>query len=533
VHRCRASVASSAEPEKVHTPLLPWYQARRRDLGDVGPRQSRRTKGAVADLLLAVDPSGSAPLYEQIVTALEDAIAAGHYDERPLPSTRRLAEDLGVSRNTVLSAYDELMGQGLIEAVPRRGLYVSPDAVVRLRASRRPRQDVPRLDWASRLPEPPLVPAPRDLSWQDAPFPFVTGQPDPTLFPVGAWDRAQREALRPATLGDVIGDAGEADDPELVRLLCSDLLPARGIIARPDEVMVTLGSQHALHLLSLVLVGAGTRVLVENPGYPDARATLALGGAELIPGGVDDEGLVVDALPSDLGGADLVYVTPSHQYPTGVTMSPSRREQLLALAAARDAVIVEDDYDPEMTFRGTPSVALRALDDGERVVYLGSLSRTLAPGLRLGYLVAAPELVAALRARSRYVARHAAGPLQRSLAQLIASRDHARHVRRLRTHYRRRYEAMDEAVRRHLPWADHRAPRGGLSRWIAGPPGLDGDELASAARRRGVLLDPGAPYWLGDDPPRHHFRLGYQVIPAERIDEGVRLVAEAVTEVSR
>jgi GntR family transcriptional regulator / MocR family aminotransferase len=485
----------------------------------------------MTEFLLPVDPQSSVPLYEQIINGLEDAVLSGTFDDGPLPSTRRLADALGVSRNTVLTAYDQLMGQGLIHTVPRRGLYVSSDAVVRLRAARRvPQKAVHPVDWQARLPEPPPPPVWRDTAWASAPFPFVVGQPDPKLFPVGAWDRAQRDALKGAALPPVIGDAGQSDDPELVRQICENLLPARGISAEPEQVMVTLGSTHALHLLSLVLVRPGSVVLVEEPGYPDARTIMQLAGARLVGAPVDHDGLAVEALPDDLHGAGLVYVTPSHQYPTGATMPAAKRELLLSRARSAGAVVVEDDYDPEMTFRGIPAVAMRALDDEDRVVYLGSFSKTLAPGLRLGYVVAAEELVAALRARSRYVLRHPPGPMQRALSLMIASRDFARHVRRVRAHYRARYEEMNRAVERHLLWGPQWEPRGGLSRWVVGPQSLDTDDLARRARSRGVLLDPGTPYWLASPAPRNHFRLGYQVIPPERIDEGVRLVAELVAE---
>jgi GntR family transcriptional regulator/MocR family aminotransferase len=486
----------------------------------------------VNEFLLPIDPDAPTPLYEQIITGLEDAIAAGHYDERPLPSTRRLAEGLGVSRNTVLSAYDHLLGQGLIETVPRRGLYVSSDAVVRLRASRRvPQHSAEKVDWSNRLPADPPTPVRRDPAWTQVPFPFVTGQPDPTLFPVGAWDRAQREALKGDGLTSVIADAGQEDDPELVRQLCANVLPARGISAEPDQVMITLGSTHALHLLALVLVRPTTTVLVEDPGYPDARSILQLAGAHLVPAPVDADGLVVDQLPEDLHGADIVYVTPSHQYPTGATLSAARRDLLLRRVSTADAIVIEDDYDPEMTFRGIPAVALRAMDDSDRVVYLGSFSKNLAPGLRLGYVVAAPELVAAMRARSRYVLRHPPGPMQRALAHLISSRDLTRHVRRLRSHYQARYEAMNQAVAAHLPWDTAPEPRGGLSRWVSGPEDLDAGQLARAARARGILLDAGTPYWL-DRSVTRYFRLGYQVLPADRIEDGVRQVGELVRELA-
>jgi GntR family transcriptional regulator/MocR family aminotransferase len=267
----------------------------------------------VADLLIPVDPASSVPLYQQIITGLEDAIADGHYDERPLPSTRRLADDLGVSRNTVLAAYDQLTGQGLIEAVPRKGLYVAPDHVVGLRAARRePRRRVSPLDWSrrlagSRLPVENVEHVERDPAWRDYAYPFVVGQPDPTLFPVGAWERATREALRPGELAEVIQDAPGADDPALVRRICEEIAPARGIRATPEQVLITLGSQHALHLLSLVLVRPGTCVHIEDPGYVDARTIFRIAGAELVAMPIDAEGAVVGSLT----GADWSTSRPA------------------------------------------------------------------------------------------------------------------------------------------------------------------------------------------------------------------------------
>jgi GntR family transcriptional regulator/MocR family aminotransferase len=213
-------------------------------------------------------------------------------------------------------------------------------------------------------------------------------------------------------------------------------------------------------------------------------------------------------------------------------MSLARREDVLAAAAEADAVVVEDDYDSEVTFRGTPTVALKALDDDERVVHLGSFSKTLAPGLRLGYVVAAPELVAAMRERSRYEVRHPPGVLQRALAHLIGSRDYARHVRRLRGHYRRRWQVTCTAVERHLTWAPQVLPRGGFAVWVQGPADLDATRLAGAAAGRGVLLEPGTSYFLGPARPQRFFRLGYQAVHESRIEEGVRRVADAVGEVS-
>jgi GntR family transcriptional regulator/MocR family aminotransferase len=263
---------------------------------------------------------------------------------------------------------------------------------------------------------------------------------------------------------------------------------------------------------------------VEDPGYVDARSVFRAAGAELVPLPVDAEG----ACATGFGGARIVYVTPSHQYPTTATMTLDRRAALLAAAAEQDAVLVEDDYDTEMTFRGTPTVALKALDDDSRVVHVASFSKTLAPGLRLGFVIAPPALVAAMRDRARFEVRHPPGILQRTVAHLIASRDYARHVRRLRAHYRRRWEAMSDAVTTHFWWRPQQLPRGGMAVWVEGPPGLDADRLARAVARRGVLIEPGRAFFLREPRPAHHFRLGFQCVHESRVDEGVRRIARAV-----
>lgn len=476
--------------------------------------------------LIVVDPDSPTPLYQQLTAALEEAIARGDFDEEPLPSTRRLAQDLDVSRNTVISAYDQLMSQGLIEAVPRKGLYVAPDAVVRLRVSRHDRADpAPRHDWLATLRPPRLSSAPvAEPAWSTYPYPFRSDQPDASLFPVGAWERASREALQPAGLVSVLADADGGDDPLLVRQICTEIAPTRGMRPNPAQVMVTLGTRQALHLLSLVLVEPGSRVLVEDPGSADARNIFSLAGADVRAAPVDDEGLAVESLE----GVDVVYVTPSHQYPTTVTMSLRRREHLLDLAAHSGTIVIEDDQDAELVFRGTPIAAMKALDSADRVVYFGSFATTLAPGLRLGYVVAAPELIAAMRDRARYSVLHPPGQVQRALAHLIESRDYTRHVRRLRKHYRRRWEEIAAAVAEEFSWLPQRLPRGGLAVWVAGPAGLDTTRLYDAARDKGVLIEPVGSCFFRAPAPNPYFRLGFRTIPPTRIRDGVRVLAECI-----
>jgi GntR family transcriptional regulator/MocR family aminotransferase len=483
---------------------------------------------AMGRTLISIERGTGAPIYQQLRKALEYAIGTGALNPRlALPSSRELARELGISRNTVNTAYQELVAEGFIEAHPRRGLFVNPDMLPHLGQVDAGQRGSGRIDWARKVRRHPDARMPeiaKVREWARYPYPFVAGQVDAESFPKLAWARALRDALEPPHLHYSLRDGIDEDDPLLVEALCREVLPTRGIEVDESQVLITLGSQQGLDLLASSLLRPGDTVGVEDPGYLDARHIFARAGALLAPIEVDTSGLIP---PPTLAGVQLLHLTPSHQSPTNVTLSIGRRNQLLALARRHDMLIVEDDYDSEFRYQGSPTPALKALPDSERVIYLGTFSKFLAPGLRLGYLVAAPELIEELRNQRRYRVRHASGHTQRAMSLLIESGQYHRTVRRRRTQLQRNWHMLRDAVSELLPWRTD-PPPGGVSIWMTGPPELDCAELARRALRRGVVIERGDVYFAEQCAHRHHFRLGFAAIRQDAIRPGIARLAGVV-----
>ncbi len=469
------------------------------------------------------------PLYRQIRDSIESAILVGRFElQDALPSSRSLAAELGVSRNTIKSAYEELIAEGFIVSRPRSGLYVNEELFAQSTAVQSGRARSPaRVEWQRRLrPEfdagvPEVQKRP---DWQDAPYPFIAGQVDANGFPSLAWSRVLREALHAPHLHFSLRDSITADDPLLIELLCDRILPGRGIDVAPGNVMITMGSQEGLRLVSHAILGPRRVVAVEDPGYLDARHVFLRTGAKVSPLPVDGSGAIP---PADLRGVDLLYLTPSHQHPTNTTLSIGRRHQFLALADHDDVIVIEDDYDSELRYHGSPTPALKALDTNDRVVYLGTFSKFLAPGLRLGFVVASEELIDYLRRERRYSIRHPPGHLQRAMALFIRSGQYQRSVRRHRNSLRRKWEVMCSTIDLHLPF-EVSAPPGGVSIWVEGPDELDGARLAQDLDSRGVIIEPGDVCFLDRSTHCNNFRLGFAAIRMDAIEPGIRIVGEAI-----
>ena len=464
-------------------------------------------------------------LQDMLVHALaEGFIAPG----AALPSSRGLALALGLSRTTVTLVLQDLCDKGWIQARSRSGYFANSDpATAPLASSARRSAAVDAGLWDSRIKQRPS--AQRNIrkpsDWQQQPYPFIYGQWDVGLFPFRDWRSCVLESLQAQSVRRWAVDHIDRDEDSLVTQIHGRLLPARGIWVERDEILVTNGAQHASYLLASVLMDAGTRIGMEDPGYPDARNVFALRGAQVLPVPVDADGLVPGPA---LARCDYVYLTPSHQGPTTVTMSLERRLAVLEQARAHDIVLLEDDHESELNFAGRPTPALKSLDADGRVLYLGSLSKTLAHGLRLGYLVAPAPLVRELRAMRRLMTRHVSTNNQQAAASFIAHGFHDAYVRRLNAAYKERSRVLIAALAQHAPSLQPMPTLGGSALWVQGPQGLDTDALAARLLARGVVIEPGAVFYADAPPACNRMRIGYSSIAVDRIDAGVRLLAEAL-----
>ncbi|MCP4328623.1 MAG: PLP-dependent aminotransferase family protein [Alphaproteobacteria bacterium] len=448
---------------------------------------------------------------------------------QPLPSSRKLAKGLGVSRNTVVLAYQGLVDDGYLMARERSGFYVNPEILEGRTAPQDEERGAARRapDWRRRLQVQPSGQANivKPLDWLSYPYPFIYGQVDQSLFPLAAWRECSRQALGRREMEAWTNDTHGRDDPMLVGQVRTRLLPRRGISAQADEILITLGAQHALYLLASLLVSPRTEVAIEDPGYPDVRNIFRLKTDHVRAIPVDDGGIVVD---ERLDSCDYVYVTPSHQFPTTVTMPLERRQALLEKAAAEDFLIIEDDYEFETNYVSEPTPALKSLDREDRVIYVGSLSKTIFPGLRLGYLVAPTALLAEARALRRLMVRHAPTNNQRTTALFLSLGHHDALIHRLHRAYRSRCEEMGRTLAKYLPQASQVPTFGGTSYWVRGPRGLDAEKLADAAREVGIIIEPGGIYFEAARAPRNYFRLGFSSIDLEHIEPGIRLLCELI-----
>lgn len=484
--------------------------------------------------LFHLDPDSTKTLQSQIRELMVTAILDGYIPAgEKVPSPRKLSQELKVARNTVMEAYSHLVDDGYLEARERSGYFVSE-----LLRDKKPvvvtQSNIPKntsgLDWAARIGESLStqrnIVKPRD--WKSYDYPFISGQIDLDLFPSSEWRDCSRYTHNNAAIRNWATDHFDADTPALVEQLRTRVLPQRGVRAAEDEILITLGAQHALYILGRLLM-QDKCVGIEEPGYPDARNIFSLKAGELRGLPVDEHGLIVD---ERLAGCDYVYVTPSHQAPTTVTMPLERRKALLAAAEEHDFIIIEDDYEGEINYLGTPSPSLWSLDTRGRVIYVGSLSKTLAPGLRLGYLVAAPELIREARALRRLMLRHAPGNNESIIALFLSRGHHDVFVRRLHRVYRERWQLLRDELQKHLPDTALPPTFGGTAYWVEGPPTLDCRKLQQLAAQHSILIEPGDVYFMREPLPRHYFRLGLSSIPLERIADGVGKLAGLVREIS-
>jgi GntR family transcriptional regulator/MocR family aminotransferase len=450
-----------------------------------------------------------------------------------MPSSRELAALLQVSRNTVVIAYEQLVDQNFLVSRERSGYFVAglPKHMGTTTAIRPAAIELDAARWTERYAVRPsthrnIV---KPLNWQDYPYPFIFGQFDPSLFPTNDWRESARAALSVPEINNWARDTIDEDDPALIEQLRLQVLPRRGVRARPDEIMMTIGAQHALYLIATLFTKSSTRVGLEDPGYPDARNIFGMLTRSIVPLKVDAEGMVPDA---DFEGCDLAYVTPGHQCPTTVAMSHRRRLELLKKANDSDVLLVEDDYESELISEGAELPPLMSLDRNDRVLYVGSFSKVLAPGLRLGYVVAPAPVIRELRALRRLMLRHPPLNNQRVAALFIGLGHYRSHLARVSRVLLERAHAIDRLLPQHLAGCTWQRGAGSTSYWVTCPPSIDATRLAEAARAEGVVIEPGDVFAVEEGAQRRCFRLGFASIRTDRIEAGLERLGRLIAKMS-
>tara|TARA_X000001388_G_scaffold77350_1_gene77770 strand:+ start:14969 stop:16447 length:1479 start_codon:yes stop_codon:yes gene_type:complete len=486
--------------------------------------------------LIKIDKGATENLKDQIKQSISVAIL----DElivldKPIPSSRKLSTALKVSRQTVMFAFEELVDDGYLISKERKGYFVNPSIL----SGRAMKPSKPKLrndetsspQWQQRFTKEPSkqINILKPSDWQKFPYPFTSGQIDPKTFPIAEWRECSKQALNVLAVNDWTSDTLDADDPQLIEQIQQRILPRRGVWAKPEEILITVGTQNSLYILSNLLAGNGRKIAMENPGYTDARNIFDIHFDHVIPQPVDKGGIVVN---SQLGDVDYVYVTPSHQWPTSVTMPIDRREKLLAKAEQEDFIIIEDDYEIETNYIEEPVAALKSLDDNGRVIYMSSLSKFLAPGLRMGFMVGPKALIDEARALRRLMMRHPPLNTQRMTALFLSRGHYESLINRLWHIYKSKWHILTEAIERYIPSNEKLPINGGTSCWVRGPNNLDCRILQKLAKEHGILIELGDIAFSQQIKPKNYFRIGLTVIPEHKIVPGIKLLGQLIQDIT-
>jgi len=483
---------------------------------------------------LLLDRTRPASLTSQIVEQIRDAVRQGWIAAGlRLPSSRRLAEQLEVSRNTVVRAYDILIVEGYVESRPASGMYAprhlpgQSDRALRLAP--------PSLDHGARHALP--MPQPRPLRAPDLPgqnghrvtFDFAPGRPNPQLFPLKTWRRLVQRCI---SHGGAIGLSQYADPaglPALRGAIANHVAATRGIIADASRIVIVSGIQEGITIAARLLLRPGVSGAIESPCWQRAALAFEQAGAHIVPIPVDDDGLIADRLPR--GGASVLYVTPSHQYPTGCTMTLTRRHDCIDWARQAGCYLLEDDYDSDLRYDGSPLPALAAFAP-DCTVYLGSFSKSLGAGLRLGYMIVPAPLVAAVQAAKALLNSGTAWLEQAALAEMMRSGSFAAHLARVRARYRENRDSLLAALRRCFGEVRVSGQAAGLHLLWHLPPGVpDAPILEAIARRARIGIHPLASAGVRSDDPalaRRSVILGYAALQPRQIEQGIARLSDAI-----
>lgn len=481
-----------------------------------------------------LQPDAQGTLQAQIQQMIAEGILSGRFRlGEKLPSTRKLATHLGISRITVTLAYTELLSNDYLMSRGRSGYYVSDTAPTPPSFAARPAPE-DTIDWSraigQRFTGGATPTKPQD--WARYKYPFIYGQTDPTLFDHTNWRHCAVQALGQRDFSSMTTDYYDQDDPQLIEFISRHTLPRRGITAKPEQILITLGAQNALWMTAQILLTQRRTAALEDPCYHALRDVLTQSRCHIASVPVDRDGMPPADIPD---GTDVIFATPSHQCPTTATMPIARRRELLTRARELNALIVEDDYEFEMSFLRPPTPALKSLDRDGRVIYVGSFSKSLFPGLRLGYLVGPEPFIREARALRASVLRHPPGHIQRTAAYFLSLGHYDALIRRMSHALHERRSVIEQAIETEGLTIAGQGTYGGSSLWMRAPSGIDTTILAERLSHHGVLIEPGISFFHGTDEierPTEYFRLAYSSINSSRIPTGIGLIAAEIAALS-
>lgn len=492
------------------------------------------------DLLVVLDSQSEQPLHKQLYDEIRKAILSGRLSRgQKVPSTRALAESLGISRATVTLAYDFLLSEGYLQSSSGSGTFVCrelPEALLRTDlkdGKKRARLDTAQLKKGAGRRLSKYGNYLRERPWfsygEDEPeIQFAFGRPDKEQFPWRVWMQIVSQVIKRKEYDLLDCPSKSLGYYPLREVLASHLSKTRAANCSPDQIIIVNGSQQGIDLVTRILIDRGDLVGIEEPGYIGAKKAFEVAGAQLIALPVDKSGLVLDKLKDpSMSAMKLIYLTPSHQFPTGVVLSLPRRLELLNWAQRTGTYLIEDDYDSEYRYSGRPVPSLVGLDQTESVIYIGTFSKTLLPALRLGYIVVPPGLTSVFT-RAKFLAdRHTPLLYQETLAEFIKGGHLERHTRRMRTLYEHRRRVVIAALQLEFgSKVEILGENAGINLLIRIHMDMDDDEFLKNARKLGVGLVGTSHFYLSQ-APAHEFLLNYAGLDDELLQEGIARIFRA------
>lgn len=484
------------------------------------------------DFVINIDPKAALPLHRQVYEEIRQAILCGRLIPRAkLPSTRSLAQLLGVSRATITQSYEMLLSEGYLETIVGAGTFVChqlPDELLNTASipakSPLANSSIPLSVYGESLSDRAFLRLPE----AEVEISFSYGRPAFDQFPINLWRKLlSRHCRSNRYVLDYTYDS--LGYQPLRQAIAAYVSRARAVKCNSEQIVIVGGSQQGLDLITRILINRGDWVAVEEPGYLGARRAFLAQGASLFPVSVDQSGLIVSRLTTDIiPNIKLVYVTPSHQFPTGATLSLARRLELLTWAQKSRVMIIEDDYDSEYRYGERPIPALQGLDQGNSVIYVGTFSKVLFPALRLGYLVL-PENLVHIFARAKWLTDRQCSLLEQyALTDFITEGHLERHIRKMRSLYDKRRQTLVQSLLAHFgEEIEILGENAGMHLMVKINTQLSDDEIVQQAALAGVNIGAAHPQYLKDSPSGE-FILGYAELNEQKIQEGVRRLAQVI-----